>query len=62
MNILITGAAGFIGHSLVDRLSKNKKNTIIGIDNFNTYSGKDIKNLSIPGSVMVTGPPDLICS
>ena len=47
MNILITGAAGFIGHSLVDRLSKNKKNTIIGIDNFNTYSGKDIKKLRI---------------
>ena len=47
MNLLITGAAGFIGYSLTDRLSKNKKNTIIGIDNFNTYSGKDIKKLRI---------------
>ena len=27
--------------------SANKKNTIIGIDNFNTYSRKDIKKLRI---------------
>ena len=47
MKILITGAAGFIGHSLAHILVKNKKNNIIGIDNFSTYSGKDIKRLRI---------------
>jgi len=47
MKILITGAAGFIGHSLARILIKNKKNNIIGIDNFSTYSGKDIKRLRI---------------
>ena len=47
MKILITGVAGFIGHSLAIDYLKNKNNTIIGIDNFSTYSGKDIKRFRI---------------
>ena len=47
MKILITGAAGFIGYSLSNRFLKNKRNTIIGIDNFSKYSGSDIKKLRI---------------
>ena len=37
MNILITGAAGFIASHLVEELLKNDENNIIGIDNL--YSG-----------------------
>lgn len=37
MNILITGAAGFIASHIIEELLKDKKNNIIGIDNF--YSG-----------------------
>ena len=43
MKILITGVAGFIGYSLSNELLKNKNNSLIGIDNFSKYSGKDIK-------------------
>ena len=32
MKILITGAAGFIGSNAVRFLSKNKSNTLLGID------------------------------
>lgn len=37
MNILVTGAAGFIASHLIEELLKDKDNIIIGIDNF--YSG-----------------------
>ena len=38
MNILITGAAGFIGYHLTKNLCKqNKINNVIGIDNLNAY-------------------------
>ena len=47
MKILITGVAGFIWHSLAIDFLKNKNNTIVGIDNFSTYSGKEIKYLRI---------------
>ena len=47
MKILITGIAGFIGHSLAIDYLKNRNITIIGIDNFSRYSGKEIKDLRI---------------
>mgnify|MGYP003956552081 CR=1 FL=1 len=37
MNILVTGAAGFIGFHAALKLISNKKNKIFGIDNFSDY-------------------------
>lgn len=43
-SIIITGAAGFIGANLVDRLLKNIENiNIIGIDNMNAYYDVSLK-------------------
>lgn len=42
MNILITGAAGFIGSSLADKLLK-EGHSIINVDNFNDYYDVKIK-------------------
>jgi UDP-glucuronate 4-epimerase len=44
-NILITGAAGFIGSHLSEKLIKNNK--IIGIDNFDPYYDPKIKKYNI---------------
>ncbi|MEM9261070.1 MAG: NAD-dependent epimerase/dehydratase family protein, partial [Bacteroidota bacterium] len=41
-NVLITGAAGFIGHHLVEVLVKTE-DTIIGIDNLNDYYDPELK-------------------
>lgn len=38
--IIVTGAAGFIGSNLVKRLLINKKNIVIGIDNYSTGQPK----------------------
>lgn len=37
MNILITGAAGFIGSHIVKRLMNNSEHFVVGIDNINDY-------------------------
>ena len=42
MNILVTGAVGFIGFSLCEALIK-KKHKVFGIDNFDTYYSIEIK-------------------
>ena len=41
-NILITGAAGFIGFHLTKKLSE-KGLKIVGVDNLNTYYDKNLK-------------------
>lgn len=44
MNILVTGAAGFIGSNLVKRLFKDiKEGTIVGIDSMNSYYDVSLK-------------------
>ena len=44
MNVLVTGAAGFIGANLVKRLFREiKEGTIIGLDNLNAYYEVSLK-------------------
>jgi UDP-glucuronate 4-epimerase len=43
MNILITGAAGFIGNALIKSLKIDKSNFIIGIDSINDYYDLGLK-------------------
>ncbi len=43
MQILITGAAGFIGFNLARHLLNNKKIKIFGIDNINNYYSQSLK-------------------
>ncbi len=50
MNILVTGAAGFIGYHIISDLIKNKKNNIYGIDNLlvdenSSYKKKRLQEL-----------------
>ena len=47
MKIIVTGAAGFIGFHLCKNLLKNKKITVVGIDNINSYYSKSIKKKRI---------------
>jgi len=44
--LLITGAAGFIGYTLVDRLLA-RGDTVVGLDNFNDYYDPAIKRSNI---------------
>jgi nucleoside-diphosphate-sugar epimerase len=43
MRILVTGAAGFIGAFLCERLLQDKNNLVVGIDNLNDYYDVSIK-------------------
>ena len=45
--ILVTGAAGFIGSSLINQLLKDPNNIIVGIDNLNSYYDINIKLANI---------------
>ena len=42
MNILVTGAAGFIGYHVCSRLIKQNYN-VYGFDNLNDYYDKNLK-------------------
>jgi UDP-glucuronate 4-epimerase len=42
MKILVTGAAGFIGHHVADRLMR-RGDEVVGIDNFNDYYSVSLK-------------------
>ena len=46
-NILITGAAGFIGTNLIAKLLENEDYFIVGVDNFNPYYDSRIKDKNI---------------
>lgn len=43
MIFLVTGCAGFIGSNLVEKLVLNSDDFVIGIDNFDTFYPKEIK-------------------
>tara|TARA_Y100001978_G_scaffold203469_1_gene229612 strand:- start:23832 stop:24851 length:1020 start_codon:yes stop_codon:yes gene_type:complete len=43
MTILVTGAAGFIGFHLINKLLENNSD-VIGLDNFNNYYDVNLKN------------------
>lgn len=45
MNILVTGAAGFIGSHTAERLN-NLGHTVVGVDNFAPYYDIELKNLN----------------
>tara|TARA_B100000212_G_C27380361_1_gene536785 strand:- start:469 stop:1503 length:1035 start_codon:yes stop_codon:yes gene_type:complete len=45
-NILVTGAAGFIGASLITKLFEEKVN-VVGIDNLNNYSSRELKKIRL---------------
>src|SRR4051812_9450143 len=44
MTIIVTGAAGFIGMHLAERLLQQGE-TVVGVDNFNTYYDPVLKEL-----------------
>ena len=48
MNILVTGCSGFIGSNLCERLVE-EKHTIFGIDNFDTFYDRSIKEKNLEG-------------
>ncbi len=47
MNILVTGAAGFIGSRLCLKFLENKKNYVYGVDNLNNYYSTKLKKLRL---------------
>ena len=47
MNILVTGASGFIGFHLANRLCKNRTNVVYGIDSLNKYYSIKLKKIRL---------------
>jgi UDP-glucuronate 4-epimerase len=43
MKVLVTGAAGFIGHQVVHRLSESKRCEVLGVDNLGDYYDVNLK-------------------
>ena len=46
-NILITGAAGFIGYNLTKNLIENKETNVFGIDSLNDAYDNNLKKLRL---------------
>lgn len=53
-NIIVTGAAGFIGTNLIEKLLKTKEYRIVGIDNFNLYYDVKIKEGNVQRNLRST--------
>jgi len=47
MNILVTGAAGFIGAALSEKLSRSPSDQVFGVDNLSDYYDINLKNARI---------------
>ncbi|HXI21985.1 MAG TPA: NAD-dependent epimerase/dehydratase family protein, partial [Gemmatimonadales bacterium] len=47
--VLVTGAAGFIGSHLVERLLA-RGDEVVGVDNFDPFYGRDIKERNLAGA------------
>ena len=47
MKIIVTGAAGFIGFHLINKLTQNRNIQVLGIDSVNNYYSTKIKKLRI---------------
>ncbi len=47
MNILVTGAAGFIASHIIEELIKHEQNIIVGIDNFYSGTKENIEYLKL---------------
>ena len=46
MRVLVTGAAGFIGSHLCERLA-SRGDTVVGFDNFDAFYGRPIKERNL---------------
>lgn len=49
MAIIVTGAAGFIGRAVCERLLARHK-TVVGVDNFNSYYDPALKEARVATS------------
>ena len=47
MKILVTGAAGFIGSHLCEKLLTNEKNEVVGVDSFIGPTPRELKQINL---------------